>query len=117
MFPSFFSKLNRFGAPVAGMTVMGVVQSAMALMTISPGLTEQFGALVNLAVVTNVIPYLIALSALPTMMQAARVAGPVYRRNVAVALVGMLYSVYVIYASGTDAVFRGSRAYVYPDAL
>ena len=52
------------GAPVTGMIVLGVVQTLLALMTISPTLSEQFGALVNLAVVTNVIPYIIALSAL-----------------------------------------------------
>ena len=52
---------------------MGVVQSLMALSTISPNLSEQFSALVNLAVVTNVVPYIIALSALKVMMEAARV--------------------------------------------
>ena len=30
-----------------------------------------------------------------------------YRRNVAIALVAMLYSVYAIYASGKDAVMGG----------
>jgi putrescine:ornithine antiporter len=107
MFPSLFSKANRLGAPIAGMVVMGVVQSLMALSTISPNLSEQFSALVNLAVVTNVVPYLIALSALPLMMQAANVDRTKYRRNVAIAVVAMLYSVYVIYASGKDAVFGG----------
>src|SRR6187397_2573797 len=36
MFPAFFTKVNKSGAPVTGMIVMGVVQTAMALMTISP---------------------------------------------------------------------------------
>ena len=63
--------------------------------------------LVNLAVVTNVVPYVISLSALMVMMQAAGVTGAQYRRNVAVALVAMLYSVYAIYASGKDAVLGG----------
>jgi putrescine:ornithine antiporter len=107
MFPALFSKTNRLGAPIAGMVVMGVVQSLMALSTMSPNLSEQFSALVNLAVVTNVIPYLVALSALPLMMQAARVEAIRYRRNVFVATVAMIYSVYVIYASGKDAVFGG----------
>jgi putrescine:ornithine antiporter len=107
MFPSFFGKATRLGAPITGMVVMGVVQSLMALMTISPSLSEQFSALVNLAVVTNVIPYIVALSALPVMMRLARTPEAKYRRNVAVALVAMLYSVFVIYASGKDAVFGG----------
>ena len=60
--------------------------------------------LVNLAVVTNVMPYIIALSALIVMMQTAGVAERKYRLNVVIALVAMLYSVYAIYASGKDAV-------------
>ena len=107
MFPAFFSKVNSMGAPIVGMIVLGVVQSLLALSTISPSLSEQFSALVNLAVVTNVVPYVIALSSLMVMMQAAGVSEAVYRRNVAIALVAMLYSVYAIYASGKDAVLGG----------
>ncbi|HEY7615040.1 MAG TPA: putrescine-ornithine antiporter, partial [Gemmatimonadales bacterium] len=108
MFPGFFSKLNRMGAPVVGMIVMGVVQSLMALSTASPTLSETFGVLVSLAVVTNVIPYIVALSALPLMMQTAGVEQGKYRLNVAVALVAMLYSTYAIFASGTQAVMGGT---------
>src|SRR5438477_4436220 len=107
MFPSLFSKVNRMGAPITGMIVLGVVQSAMALSTISPSLSEQFSALVSLAVVTNVVPYIIALSALMVMMQAVDITKFQYRLNFAVALVAMLYSTYAIYASGKDAVLGG----------
>src|SRR6185369_5480262 len=31
MFPAFFSKVNRLGAPITGMVVLGIVQSALAL--------------------------------------------------------------------------------------
>jgi putrescine:ornithine antiporter len=107
MFPAFFSKVNRMGAPVIGMIVLGVVQTGLALFTISPSLSEQFSALVNLAVVTNVVPYIIALSSLILMMKAGKVAQGTYRLNVVVALVAMIYSVYAIYASGKDAVLGG----------
>jgi putrescine:ornithine antiporter len=89
------------------MIVLGIVQSVLALSTISPTLSEQFSALVNLAVVTNVVPYIIALSALMVMMKAAAVSEALYQRNSVVALVAMLYSVYAIYASGKDAVLGG----------
>jgi len=107
MFPQVFSKVTGMGAPIAGMVIMGVVQSAMALSTISPDLSKQFSALVNLAVVTNVIPYIVALSALTVIMQAARVPQPVYRRNAIVALVAMIYSIYALWASGLQAVMGG----------
>jgi putrescine:ornithine antiporter len=108
MFPSFFSRVNRLGAPVVGMVVMGIVQSLMALSTASPTLSETFGVLVSLAVVTNVIPYIVALSALPLMMRHAGVEQGKYRFNVVIALVAMLYSTYAIYASGKDAVMGGT---------
>ena len=108
MFPAFFAKVSENGAPIAGMIVMAIVQSAMALSTISPTLSEQFSALVNLAVVTNVIPYIIALSALIVMMQKAGVAESTYRLNVAVVVVATLYSTFAIYASGPSAVLGGT---------
>ncbi|MFZ0710030.1 MAG: amino acid permease, partial [Terrimicrobiaceae bacterium] len=107
MFPAFFSKVNKMGAPITGMIILGVVQTLLALSTISPTLSKQFSALVNLAVVTNVVPYIIALSALMVMMQNAKVPQQKYRLNVVVALIAMLYSLYAIYASGKDAVLGG----------
>jgi len=104
LFPSVFARENRLGAPIAGMVIMGVVQTLMALSTISPSLSEQFSALVNLAVVTNVIPYIISLSALVVMMKKAGVPQNTYRLNTAVMVVAVLYSTYAIYASGKDAV-------------
>jgi putrescine:ornithine antiporter len=108
MFPAIFSKINSMGAPLIGMIVMGVVQSLMALMTISPNLSDQFSALVNLAVVTNVVPYVVALSALPVIMRAGGVSsGPVYTRNISIATIAILYSIYALWASGKDAVMGG----------
>ena len=107
MFPAFFTKVNKFGAPITGMIVLGVVQSLLALSTISPTLSKQFSALVNLAVVTNVIPYIISLSALMVMMRVAKVPEDKYRFNAAIAVIAMLYSTYAIYASGKDAVLGG----------
>ena len=107
MFPAIFKKVNAMGAPIAGMLVLGVVQTLLALSTISPSLSEQFGVLVNLAVVTNVVPYVIALSALPVMMIKGAAPGSVYKRNVTITVVAMLYSVYALYASGKDAVMGG----------
>jgi putrescine:ornithine antiporter len=107
MFPSIFSKASHNGAPIAGMIIMGVVQSLLALSTISPNLSEQFAALVNLAVVTNVLPYIVSLSALFVMMREAGTEPAAYRRNAVVAVIAMVYSVYALYASGKDAVMGG----------
>ena len=108
LFPALFSRENKMGAPVAGMIVMAIVQTLMALSTVSPTLSEQFSALVNLAVVTNVIPYIVSLSALFVIMRKEGVSEAIYRRNAIVAVIAMLYSTYAIYASGKDAVLGGT---------
>lgn len=107
MFPALFGKVNRLGAPIVGMIVLGVVQSLMALSTMSPNLSEQFNALVNLAVVTNVLPYIIGLSALTVMMKAAKVERGIYNRNLTVAVIAIVYSTYAIWAAGLEAVMGG----------
>jgi putrescine:ornithine antiporter len=89
------------------MIVLGFVQTGLALMTISPTLSEQFSALVNLAVVTNVIPYIVSLSALMVMMKAVNVGEGVWRRNIVIVVIAMAYSVFALYASGKDAVMGG----------
>ncbi len=107
MFPSVFGKATSSGAPITGMIIMGIVQTLLALMTISPDLSSQFGALVNLAVVTNVVPYILALSALTVILQSAGVGGGGYTRTIAITVVGIVYSVYALYAAGTSAVMGG----------
>lgn len=108
MFPGVFGKANNLGAPIAGMVIMGVVQTLMALSTISPNLSEQFAALVNLAVVTNVVPYIVALSAITVIMRKGGLTGgPTYTLNVAVAVLAIVYSIYALYASGMEAVMGG----------
>jgi putrescine:ornithine antiporter len=107
MFPAFFAKVNKMGAPITGMLILGVVQTLLALSTISPTLSEQFSALVNLAVVTNVIPYVIALSSLIVMMKAANVPRKQFMRTAVISVVAMGYSVFALYASGMEAVMGG----------
>ncbi|MOA31474.1 Putrescine-ornithine antiporter [compost metagenome] len=82
-----------------------MLQTLLALSTISPNASEQFGKLVNLAAVTNLIPYVTALSGLLVIMYKARVGMSIFARNVAVLLVAMFYCYYALYASGKDAVF------------
>lgn len=112
MFPGLFARVNNLEAPVVGMIVLGIVQTLFAVSTISPSLGEQFSALVNLAVVTNVIPYITALSAVFVMMRNADVPSGKFQLNAVIVTVGMVYSAYAIYASGMSAVFGGTLVLV-----
>jgi putrescine:ornithine antiporter len=105
MFPGFYAKVSARGAPIAGMIVAGVLQTLMAVSTMSPNASEQFGKLVNLAAVTNIVPYITSISALFVVMSVVGVERATYTRNVAAALAAIAYSCYALYASGKDAVF------------
>ena len=73
-FPAFFKKVTSKDAPVVGMITITALQTLLSLMTISPSLNKQFNVLVDLAVVTNVIPYLLSMAALAVLLKAENVA-------------------------------------------
>ena len=104
-FPKLFSKVSGLGAPIGGLTVNAILQTLMAFSTMSPNATAQFNKLVNLAAVTNLVPYVTSLSALLIVMHKFKSAKNVFDRNLVVLMVAMAYSIYAIYASGEDAVF------------
>ena len=64
--------------------------------------------LVDLAEVTNVIPYLLAMAALAVLLKAENVAPQKYKTTVFVAFIGSLYSIYALYAAGEQAMLYGS---------
>ncbi|QYK04962.1 putrescine-ornithine antiporter [Shewanella zhangzhouensis] len=109
-FPKIFSKVTKTDAPVLGMLAIVSIQSVLSLMTISPSLNKQFEALVNLAVVTNIIPYILSMAALGVMQKQMKI--PVSKARVAncMAVMGALYSFYALYSSGETAVMLGSIA-------
>ena len=107
MFPRLFSKVSAAGAPILGMVVAGVLQTLMAFSTMSPNASDQFGKLVSLAAVTNIVPYITSVSALLVVMYTSKVSRQTYQFNVMAILVAVFYSVYALYASGQDAVFGG----------
>ncbi len=86
-FPNF-SRVTKVDAPVQGMLTIVIIQSGLALMTISPSLNSQFNVLVNLAVVTNIIPYILSMAALVIIQKVAN--APPSKAKVAKALLLLL---------------------------
>lgn len=107
-FPRVFSRLTEKDAPVIGMIILGVVQTLLALMTISPSLNKQFNSLVNLAVVTNLVPYVLSMAALIPMQKLASIHSGQMKTNTVIALLGTIYSFYALYASGEEAMMLGA---------
>lgn len=107
-FPKFLIKGISNGTPMAALTSLTLVQTVMALMTISPSLNEQFMILLTLAVVTNLIPFFLSIGSLPRIMRLAGCEGRErMMANIAV-VIASVYSLYACYASGSDAMVYGS---------
>ncbi|WP_410686497.1 putrescine-ornithine antiporter [Avibacterium paragallinarum] len=107
-FPSLFKKVTSKNAPVIGMITITATQTLLAFMTISPSLNKQFNVLVDLAVVTNVIPYLLSMAALAVLLKYSNISRNKYKITLFVAFIGSLYSIYALYAAGEQAMLYGS---------
>lgn len=109
-FPKVFSAVNKAESPIKGMLIIVIIQSGLALMTISPSLNKQFNVLVNLAVVTNIIPYILSMATMIILQKVANVDAQKAKMANIIAFIGAVYSFYALYSSGEDAVMWGALA-------
>lgn len=107
-FPKVFSKVTKANAPIVGMVIITVIQSLFALMTMSPSLNKQFNVLVDLAVVTNIIPYLLSMASIIIIQKAANVPEKKAYVTTIVAAIGSLYSLYALYSAGFEPMTYGA---------
>ena len=110
LFPRVFAKVTQKDVPLRGMFIILAVQTLMALMTTNESLSRQFENLVNLAVVTNVFPYILCCLSVHTLLkQEGATKGN--RRNIYVLSVfAIIYSCYAIYAAGEAPMIGGAVA-------
>lgn len=90
------------------MLTIVILQTGLSLMTISPSLSNQFNVLVNLAVVTNIIPYILSMAALAIIQKMANVEPGKARSTNVIAFIGAVYSFYALYSSGEEAMLYGA---------
>lgn len=100
-FPKVFARVNRADSPVRGIVILLVLQGVMALMTTDESLSEQFAELVNLAVVTNVFPYILCCFAVNKMLAVEGAPVSLRRLIYVMSFIAIVYDSYAIYASGS----------------
>ena len=104
-----FTKENRHGAPWFGIVASTLVASAlMGWSYASATGLDVFTDLVYLSVVTVAIPYFLSACAQVAYLASRRraVRGWAFARDGAVALVGLLFSLWVTFASGYASVYQ-----------
>lgn len=107
-FPQILSKVTKANVPIAAMLIITSTQTLLALMTMSPSLNKQFNVLVDLAVVTNIIPYLLSMAALAVIQEEAKILPQKAKLVNFVSFIGSAYSLYALYASGLTAMTYGA---------
>ena len=112
LFPKVFAKVTNADVPIKGMIVILIMQSVLALMTISPTLAAQFELLANLAVVTNVIPYILCAAALKSILTKEHIPNEVCNRNSSIFLAGVsiIYCIYALTTTDGITFFSGCLA-------
>ncbi len=96
--PRVFQKTNRKGTPVNALLMTQCFTQLFLLSILSPQLNETYLAAITIATTLVLIPYLLSsLYAVKTALTLRRQESP---HHMVIALLGTLYSLYVIYAVG-----------------
>lgn len=107
MFPRIFKKENKNGAPVFGLIIGGLLSSGVMLLNFSDGLVDQFTFIVNLTVLSNLIPYLFVSAAYVLILIERKLYPNSIVKTFGLGLLGVLYTMWAIFGSGSDVVFYG----------
>jgi putrescine:ornithine antiporter len=106
-FPRLFMRMSKWEAPIVGIVVITSAQTLLSFMTVSPTLDSKWTVLVDLSVMTNLIPYLLSMTALVALQKIEEVPRILARRGNIVALLATIYSLYALYATGDTAMMWG----------
>jgi putrescine-ornithine antiporter len=112
-FPKVFARVNRVDSPVRGIFILLALQAILALMTTDESLNEQFAQLVNLAVVTNVFPYILCCVAVNKMLSVEGASVGLRRLIYVMSAVAIAYDSYAIYACGAIPVQGGASVILF----
>lgn len=107
-FPKWFGKVTRLNVPVIGIVLILIMQSMAALLTIDPRLEQQFYILKDLAVVTNLVPYLLAFAAANVIVHREGADPKTAQHITIISSLASVYSLYALYACGADAMLWGA---------
>lgn len=94
-FPRVFAKVSETDSPILGLLLIGVVQTILIGISFTPSLYKQFALLVDISVITNVIPYMFCVASLFSLV---RLVGDKEKNPWVVfvmATIALLYTFYV----------------------
>lgn len=110
LFPKFFGQLSgKHSTPVYGLIAAAVLVTGLMFMNYTKSLVDQFGFMILLATLTTVVPYAFAAAAEIALFvkEPERFTGRKFGRNVLIAVLGFGYSIWAMYATGSESIAKG----------
>ncbi len=108
LFPSIFGKVNRKGAPVAGIIISSLLVSILMSMNFNKNLVEQFQFMILLATLTVLVPYLFSAAAYVAILLEKKYAkGRKPWSSIVIAGLAFGYSLWAVAGSGEETVYWG----------
>jgi basic amino acid/polyamine antiporter, APA family len=107
LFPSLFARRSSRGVPAIGIVVSAAFATALVLVQVSgeSGFAAIYTLIIGLATLTAAIPY--AFCSLAGVLIAARQGNLKIARVSAVEVIAFIFSIFVIYGCGAEAVLYG----------
>jgi len=107
LFPDFFKKENKKGAPVNGFVIGGVLSSIVMLMNYTEGLVDQFEFIAKLTVIATLLPYLFTAASYALIVIEKKLHAKSWIKTFVLSALGFTYSLWAIYGSGSETVYYG----------
>ena len=96
MFPKVFARLNRHGVPGHGLVIVGVLMTIVLFATISPTIAGQFSAIIDLAVILIVVPYIYSAVAVVKVVFDAKLPARTFQMYKWIAIVAVIYCLWTV---------------------
>lgn len=108
LFPGFFGRLNKNGAPYAAIIFSSVFASLFMVMNFTKGLVEQFKFLILLTTLTTLVPYLFCAAAyIIIKFDKKYLHSGGWASAILIGTLAFAYSLWAVAGSGQDTVYYG----------
>lgn len=107
LFPAFFQKTNRRGAPAVGIFLSSLLVSGLMVMNYHKSLVDTFQFMLLLATASVLVPYLFCALAYLSKSLSGPGRKPMQRPGTYIGFIAFLFSLWAIGGSGEEAVYWG----------
>ncbi len=107
MFPPIFKRENKNGVPYLGVIIGSALTSSLLLFNLSSSLIDQFNFVVDLTVLTALVPYIFVAAAYVLVIIEKKLYINKSLKVFVLGFLGFAYSLWAIYGTGSDTVFYG----------